>query len=489
MKNIIYKISIVAVLMITLGSCKKYLNINENPNNALIIEPKLLFSNAVTHLFNNRAGGDLFIPMALGGQSMAGGGSSTDGISWGSSSEDQYVFSAFSYSNIWSQYYTSVGFNLKNAIKLCENPGEGLAPNNNGAAQSKVILAETFYELACIYGDVPFSEALSDDILEPKFDSQEEVMNGAIGLIDEALAQFDPNSEFLFDGTYDLIYKGDIEAWIRAARSLKLRILMTMVDKDISKASTIGTMIAEGNFISSPADNMKVGFENVAGKKNHKFAIIEQYNGGINFFYASPYVIDYMNADNDPRRPTFFERPAGEPDYIGILPGDDADDAVNAKINPNFHYAAEPEYLFTYQEQLFYEAEIYARGLGVTADLTMANTLYKQALEESAKFFGVSSGDATTFANARPALTAVSDPMYYISYEHWIDKMDRGVDAFTQWRRSGPEGSEVPNLDLPVNAPSGGLFRRYEYPPASETAANPKAPELIRFTVKTWFDL
>ncbi|MBO9571944.1 MAG: SusD/RagB family nutrient-binding outer membrane lipoprotein, partial [Chitinophagaceae bacterium] len=328
-----------------------------------------------------------------------------------------------------------------------------------------------------------------DSILEPHFDSQETALNGAIGLIDEALAQFDPTSDFKFEDTYDMIYHGDIDLWIKAARSIKLRMLMTMVDADPTKATAIAQLVSEGGFISSPEENMFVPFEATAGKKNPKYALIEQYLDGINFFYASPYVLDYQKVHDDPRIPIFFERPAGEDEYIGILPGDNADDDVNAKINHEFHYATLPEYLFTYQEVLFYLAEINARGLGQAVNLTQANTLYKEAVTESCVLFGVDRTVAEDFANGLPDITASADPMYPISYEHWIDKMDRGVDAFTQWRRSGPEGSEVPALELPVNAPSGGLFRRYEYPGSGELLSNPNAPDLIPFTTKTWFDL
>ncbi len=495
MKNTLYKISMVMAVVVSSVSCSKYLDINDSPNAAVEVDPKLLFSNASTALFNNRSGGDLYLPMALAGQSQAGGGSSSEGWSWGAGGEDQYVFSPFFFGNIWTQYYTTVAFNLKNAIDLCENPPGDLAPNLNAAAQSKVILAETFYELATIYGDVPFSEALNEEVLYPKFDTQEEVINGAIALLDEALDQFDEASPFKFTAEYDQLYGGNIARWKKAARSLKLRMLMTIVDRDNTKAAAIGQLVTEGGMISSAADNMFVAFEDVAGKKNPKFMIIEQYaalddeNDPINFFYASSYVLDYMKLHDDPRIPIFYTKGPDASDYVSILPGDNADDAIVAKVNKHFHYASLPEYLFTYQEQLFYEAEVYARGLGVPQDLAMANTLYKQALEASALFFGVDPTDAADFAANRADLTSVPDPLYDIYYEQWIDKIDRGVDAFTQWRRSGPDGSEVPNLALPVNAPSGALFRRYEYPAASETSANPNAPDLIRYNVKTWFDL
>ncbi len=118
--------------------------------------------------------------------------------------------------------------------------------------------------------------------------------------------------------------------------------------------------------------------------------------------------------------------------------------------------------MFSYQEELFYEAEIQARGLRVPVNVATANLLYKSAVEQSCLYYGVDAATAKTFSAGLPDLPAVS-PEKLIDYPHWIDKMDRGVDAFTQWRRSGPEGSEVPALTLPVGAPAGPLFRRYEY--------------------------
>ncbi len=72
-KNLIYICSVI-VIAITLTSCKKYLDINMNPNAAEQVDPKLLFSFATTSYIDLRSSGDLFIPMALAGQSITSGG-------------------------------------------------------------------------------------------------------------------------------------------------------------------------------------------------------------------------------------------------------------------------------------------------------------------------------------------------------------------------------------------------------------------------------
>ena len=487
MKKFIIKIFSVVVLATALTSCNDYLDINTNPNAAETVDPKLLFSNATVNYINVRSGGDLWIPISLTAQAVAAGGNNP--TAWGFPSEEQYDVNALSLGNVWRTLYTSTGANLKEAIKIAE-----AAPvkNNNAAAQSKVLLAMAVYDLTMLYGDVPYSEAWNPDIPYPKFDSQEQVLNSIVTLLDEALAQFDDASPLKISD-YDLIYQGDLAKWRKLARSVKLRTLITMVDKDPSKAAAIGQMVTAGGMISSPADNALVDYETTAGRKNPKFGLKERFNGFTEFFFASKWAVNFMNPINDPRLPIFFDKPAAAATYAAPDAGQTGNDAVHSRIAKTLHSADAPEIFFTYQEQLFYEAEVHARGLGVATNLVTANTLYKNAVEESAKFFGVAPATAATFAASLPNLLTFGsnrEAVKYIHYHHWIDKMDRGLDVFTQWRRSGPEGDEVPPITLPAGAPAGGLFRRYEYPINNEIAANPNAPkDKIEYDVKMWFDL
>jgi len=498
MKKFIYTFSVLTMLL-TLSSCKKYLDINKNPNAAEEIDPKLLFSYATVAYIDLRTSGDLYIPMSLAGQTLSNGGNNPTGWSGGDPDAQTYVFSANFLNNSWVTLYVRAGANLKQAIKLSEAASPA---NNNAAAQCKVLLAMATYDITTTFGDVPFTEAWNPSILYPHFDDQKTVLQGVIGLLDQALAQFDESSPLKIgksgDTAYDLFYGGDIGKWKRLAKSLKLRTLLTMVDKDPTKATDIGAIATAGtaSLVNAATDNAKIAFVDVAGKRNPKYAISLQYNGGLNFFFASKYVTDIMDpvvpfpVAPDPRLPKYFDKPSTAAKYVGVVPGADAVNAANPRIAATLQSPAAPEVMFTLQEELFNEAEIYARGLGVAVDLTKASTLYRTALAESCKFFGVSSTDAATFANQFPNFTTAAQAIQAIHEQQWVDKMDRGLDAFTQWRRSGPEGSEVPALTLPVGAPAGGLFRRYEYPIVNEISANPNAPKTtIKYNVKMWFDL
>lgn len=476
-------------LILTLPSCKKYLDINTNPNAATTLDPKLLFSYAVTSYVNLRPSGDLGFPLCLAGQTMADGFNNPTGWSGGGLNEAEYRFDPLIFGNPWRAYYTSIGNNLQQAIKIAESSSPR---NNNAAAQCKVLLALVYYELTTVYGDVPYTEAFNNDITYPKFDPQQTVLNGVIATLDAALAQFDEASTVKISD-YDLFYKGDIAKWKRLARSLKLRTYLVMADKDATAAAKIGAMITAGGMVNSTADNFFVPFQDIQQKKNPKYDVSERYNGKQNFFFAIKWITDFMDPMNDPRLPKFYDKPAGQTHYIGIEQGTDGDDDVNPRVSTTLQSAAQPEVIFTYEDQLFYEAEIYARGLGVAQDIAKANTLLKQAVKESCLFYKVDATTANTFSNALPTYGAGSGAtsvLYNIHYQHWLDMFDRGLDAFTEWRRSGAEGSEVPALTIPVGAPSNGLFRRYEYPITNEINQNPNAPKVtIKYYEKMWFDL
>lgn len=461
------------------SSCEKWLDINDNPNQSIKTEPKLLYNYAVTSWVANRTGGDSYIPFGLAAQSIASGGN----YGWGKA--DVYDISPYSLGNTWKAYYSTAGNNLKLAITQAE---AAIPANNNSAAQCKIILAQMMYEATMIWGDIPFAESWRTDVAFPKFDSQKEVMESIIALIDEAVAQIDPASPLKI-GDYDLVYKGDMNKWIRFAKSVKFRTLMTMVDKDPSKAAAIGTMLTSGGMIASASDNFSFPFYNQPDKENPKFRLLQKYSGGTNtFFFANKNVLDYMAPTNDPRISKYFDKPVDQANYLSVQTEEEASDAT-AKISMYLYRADAPEVVFSLQEQLYFEAEAYARGLGVAKDLAKANELYKKATEEALKFNGISAVDASTYASTKlPNLTTSVKPLDDIHIAQWIDLMDRPLDAFTQWRRSGPEGSEVPDLNLPDGAPNGPLMRRWLYSPDEETA-NPNTPKGTKYTDKLWFDL
>ena len=94
------------------------------------------------------------------------------------------------------------------------------------AGMAKVIEAVQVSFLADNWGDVPYSEAVSDN-LTPKFDNQMEVYDALQLLLDEAIADLSSGAGTgPVPGDVDLFYGGDADKWVRAAYTLKARIHM-----------------------------------------------------------------------------------------------------------------------------------------------------------------------------------------------------------------------------------------------------------------------
>ncbi|NJX14790.1 SusD/RagB family nutrient-binding outer membrane lipoprotein [Tamlana crocina] len=487
LKNYIY----ICVFILTYScSNEDLLRVNQDPNVATSIDPDYLMGYASYAWTGTRTGGDLFLPVGWANQAFSTGGNA----GWGYA-DDRYDISPFSIGNVWSGYFVSAGNNLKIAI----DQAEASSPtNNNGAAQCKLVLANVMFENTMIYGDIPYREAWqAGEFPNPVFDPQEQVLNDLLAMIDEALNQIDPSS-ILKISSNDPYYKGDMNKWIKFGNSLKLKILMVMVDKDPSKASEIGSLVNSSNLITSSSDNFKIDFYDETNAENPKNKIFKQYAGGVNpWVFANTIGFTFMDDRNDPRIPIYFDAN----DNGDFIPVDTATEAqidndgelLSSPISvDNLWKVDAPDLILSSSEIQLLRAEIYTRGIGVSSDLSMANTLYKDGVKQSLVYHSISEADANNYVdNDLPQIDGLSasDAEYEIHVQQWIDFQDRTLEGWINWRRSGTEGNEVPDLQLPPGAPAGGLFRRYTYP-SGELTSNSNAPDgSDKLFDKLWFDL
>ncbi|WP_166962407.1 SusD/RagB family nutrient-binding outer membrane lipoprotein [Yeosuana marina] len=488
-KNIVLFISII---FFTVYSCSNedLLKVNKDPNVATSIDPDFLFGYAAYSWTGNRTGGDVFLPIGWASQAFSTGGNA----GWGYG-EDRYDISPFSIGNAWSGYFVNSGNNLYIAIQQAEAADP---VNNNAAAQAKLTLANVMFEVTMIYGDVPFRQAWqAGEFTNPVFDPQEQVLNDLLVMIDEALAQIDVTSIVKISSN-DPFYKGDMAKWIKFGTSLKLKILMTMVDKDPSKAGEIGALVNSSNLITSPVDNFKIDYFDETNSENPKNKIFKNYAGGVNpWIFANTIGYTLMDDRSDPRIPIYFDANR-DGDFLSV------DTATEALLYPNGDVKSSPisldnlwkvdapDLILSASEIQLLRAEIYVRGLGVASDISMANTLYKEGVKQSLMYHSISEVDADAYVNGDlPDISGMSavKAEEEIHIQQWIDFQDRTLEGWINWRRSGPEGSEIPNLTLPPGAPAGGLFRRYMYP-TGELNSNANAPDGGDMLFdKVWVDL
>lgn len=465
----IYLLSIL-VLALSFSSCQKdYFDINTDPDAATTVDPEFLLNKSAISYANERMaeiyGTRLYPQMWLGG----------DYNGW----EDEiFNVSPFTTNNFWSISYTDVMTNANKAIELSQSK---YTNPKNAVAQLKVWKAFVFYNTTMLWEDIPFSEVGQiESIVAPKYDKQEVVLNGVLTLLDEAIADFSvANPEKLKDPWFS----GDISKWIKIANALKLKVLMTMVDADPSKASEIGNLISSGEFMSSNSDNWKFQYIDEAGKKNPTWMIIEKYYGSSQeAWLASNVVLNLLQSNNDPRLDRFYMIGPDAVDYVGIEPYEVISDRIYeiSYVSTDIIRGDYPDYMVTYAEQELLIAEAIQRGFASgNADAKLLS-----GITASMSHFGVDASSTSTYTGAIPSLGSLSssDALQLIYKEQYLNLFDRVVDPWIQWRRT-----EYPALNLPDDAAISDIIRRLPYSP-TEQSSNANALPNKPLDTKMWFD-
>ncbi len=467
------KLILAALLAISTTACFKDSNINIDPNRSTSVDPALLFSGASTQFSLLRVA-ELTWPIALMNQMWASGGR------WGLS-QSQYDQTRIR--SAWGRTYTDVLKNLNVAIEIAQNTQP---VNKNAVAQCKILMAFAYAQTSLLWGDIPFTEAANGKVDFPKFDKQQDVLNGTITLLDEAIGLIDLNAKGII-APNDLYYGGDMAKWRKFANSLKMRILFSMVDSDPTKGAAIGQLIAGGNMISSNADAMLYKYYNQPGRQNPRFSFTAIFRGGVQSdWYCSKPVYDLLVSLKDPRIPYFYQpgTDAAPNEFIALGPVE-VYTTKSALVNMNLLKPDLPEVSFSYSEQLLFEAEAIARGFA-PGGFEVATTKMRAGVRESMLALGVTAAQTDAYVAALPALTATNYKTV-LAQQQYLDLFMRPIEGWVQHRRSGTIGQEVPAMTTPTGAPVAGLIRRLLYR-SEEVNSNPNTPSGLTLDTPQWFD-
>lgn len=463
----------ISAMVLSLPGCFQDGSLNVDPNRSTTADAAQLFSGAALKFSLLRVG-ELTWPVALSTQMWS------SGARWGLA---QAQYDQTRVRSAWGSIYTDV---LKNLLIATREAELATTKPTNSIAQLKIYTAFVYSQTTYLWGDIPFTEAATGLVDNPKFDSQQTVLNGTLALLDAAVASIDANSKTI-GSPNDLYYGGDMAKWRRFANSLKFRILMTMVDADPTKAALIGPM--QGlPMIAARTDEMKVQYTAQAGRQNPRFSFTQIFRGGVQQdWYASNVVFAQLLPFNDPRLPIFYQPgPAASPGQFVSLNTVEPFTTSASLVNLGLLKADLPEMSFSLSEQELLEAEAMARGFW-TGGVSAADARYRIGVRESMSALGVSTSQIDAFIATLPILTA-SNYRLELNRQQYLDLFMRPLEGWTQWRRSGTAGNEYPALSVPSGALVGGLVRRLLYR-SEEITANPNTPNPIPLQdAATWFD-
>ncbi len=488
MKRTYIKVVFLSLGIFSVTSCKKYLDINTDPDSISDAPLAQLLTSAQVSL-GFEGGSDLFRFSTLIAQQMSGQPAVANAQTF---DFDRYNISGSDENNVWGSMNATTLSDLELIIKKAASSG---SPYYGGVA--KILKAYEYQLMVDAWGDIPYSETQQlEKNTKPKYDKGEDIYKAITQLLTDAVADLNAASSVQSPAANSVIYtntdfskvKGN---WIKLANTLKLRIFLHYSKKDRAFAvAQLTSLINDPNasFMGSTADNFQMVFYNVTKQQNP----IQQFESSrANYLFANDRMVSLMVGKSDPRLPFYFtpfpfnSNPAT---YKGAKPGDPV--SINysrihaylrgaASGSPTMqagggitsgayvYTGAAPIRMLTYQEYCFIRAE--AALMGAPGD---AQTWFTNGIKASMQDAGVASGDVTTYLTANGTLTGSPDQqLQQVIEEKYVAIFGQSMEPWTDYRRTG-----YPALTPPSNAVVNQVPRSLYYP-QSEMDLNPNAPK------------
>ncbi|MBI2731497.1 MAG: SusD/RagB family nutrient-binding outer membrane lipoprotein, partial [Sphingobacteriales bacterium] len=262
------KISIIILsAFIGLTSCKKFLDVNQTPNNPTSVPPNTILPNTTIAMAFANAN-DLNRATSAIVQHIAGVANQT-------AAYDVYLLDG-SFDNQWNfEIYNGALNNLQVLI----DQYSATSPAYSGIA--KLEMAYVYSMATDIWGDIPYSQAGQGLKYEnPRFDKVEDIyqgnsaagVTGLLDLVKSGLADLDKTSLLTPGAKDDLVYGGDLSKWKRMGNTLLLKFAIMLTNKNPALAkSTIAAVIAGNNYINANTLDFEVPFGSSVGNRNPIF--------------------------------------------------------------------------------------------------------------------------------------------------------------------------------------------------------------------------
>lgn len=480
--NNIYKkvITLCMTGIITFISCDSELNINHDPN---------LFDPLKLPINSEMPAGILGTAAAAGSYFAIAGGF------W-----SQY----WTQSAVSNQYKSIDDYTLKNDAGIVESGWQYLynALLDTRTVKKKAKNTENwnYYLIATVmevyasqllidmYGTIPYTEANNKEILQPKFNSAQEVYDLMTADLKDALSKdLSTSSKQVVPGKDDFIFKGDMDQWKAFANTLLLRIYMrqTEVRPDVAEKGVKELLSAKAEFLTKDAAITQ--FEDKDSKSNPLYESDRRKLNSSTNLRASKTLGSFLQENKDPRLAKFYKG-------TKFQDQGDYENEQGASVSVVILHAEDPVYFISKAESCFLQAEAAVRYNGGEN----AQSLYEEGVKAAFQQFDLDGGTYLSGAYKYPD-GKKEENLKAIITQKWISLFPgRGYEAFIEQNRTGyPEISKVSassenyipgQFTLSVKAKTGGKFpKRFEIP-QNITQRNLKAPKDTSILDPVWYD-
>ncbi|MDN5286918.1 MAG: hypothetical protein JWR38_3192 [Mucilaginibacter sp.] len=313
LRNKRYILLLTGILLVS-SSCKKFVDINDDPNNPTTAQLALLLPSTQISLVGNmyqlNSGTSTFVQQTIF-----------------STGQSRFQQQGNDFNNSWDGFYSQTLNDLESVI-------------NNGTTQQQwgyVAIAK--FEKAYLYslmvdmwGDIPYSSAeKGQQNTNPGLDRGADIYEKLFVLIDDGIADAGKiTATSLVPASSDVFYTGTKNSWISMANSLKLKLYnqIRLVDPTRS-ATAIKNLLSSGaSLISSNVTDFTFKFGSNQNPNNRHPWHRSDYQAS-KTFYASQSWMDLLFNSDDPRLRYFIFR-------------QNATAGLNNSTNSNGYYGRNP---------------------------------------------------------------------------------------------------------------------------------------------------
>lgn len=488
MKRAIYIFSSIIIL---LSSCEEWLDINVDPNNPSTIGLDQILPGVYFDI-----GDDFGIGYARLGYVASvyvHQLSTREAI-------DQYGVTGgyYAMTTYWSDLYSTV---LPSLDLLIQNGEE--SDNLIYAGIGKILKAYVVGQMVDLWGDMPYFEANKEGIYNAVFDDDLAIYADLFVLLDDGVEYLEDESSenLLVPGGDDLIYNGDVDTWIKAANSIKLKLYNNVRLTSLYDKAEVDALIAsDGADLIGPGEDLWIPFGATEAPDNRNPAYTSEYSGSQISNYISPWFYELLMGQNadiyqanpDPRVPYYIctqlddtEETENSPEYrqgnfvsiyfgstgpdrdhggrntfamMGLYPCGGAFDDDNldksGPLNKDDGTGAAPYKMITYVDVLLTRAEL--AQVGASSDPTSVRDLLEAGMYAAFEQVDEISGMAALDPASVPDLSGSGSETSYIEnvladfdagnadrkLEHimtqkWIAAFGSGIESYNDYRRTG----------------------------------------------------
>jgi hypothetical protein len=467
------KFIIVFILFSGMVSCKKYLDVNTNPNSPTTppINGLLTRVTQSTALNVFRVGNTTsYYVQYLASPNPA---SASD------------VFDQLDLSSTWTNLYD----NMTDIHDLQKMASEQGAKQYEGVAN--ILMAMNLQLVHNLWGAAPYAQAFTATTLTPQYDNAQTVYQRIQTLLDDAivLLQATGSSRTIPVATsgarVDLIHNGSTAAWLRTAHALKARMLNQL--SKTSQYNTTNIFAALANAYTSSAHD---AFVNVFDVRNPWNQLAVNNDALVLDAWLSQHFVRSMDGSlygvADPRLPliaslTRFNDYRGTRNGAGRVGSGTTKDESYLSLTGYYSSPAAPLFIITYDEMKFIEAEVAFR----TNDRPRAYAAYLEGIRANMTKMNVAAAARDAYIN-NPLVSVGSGnlTLELIFREKWKATFLMPVT----WDDARRFDYQYQGFMMPLNVLPTTWVRRIHYPSVEDTRNGANVPEVTTVTQRLWWD-